>query len=39
MTSPEPDTAEARKRKLTGRIIVVAFGLLLLVYVVVTFIR
>jgi len=34
---PEPDAAEVRRSKLIGRAIIIGFGLLLLVYVVVTF--
>jgi hypothetical protein len=29
---PEPDPAEVRRSKLIGRLIIIAFGLLLLVY-------
>ena len=36
---PDPEAREARRRKLTGRIVVVGFGALLLAYVLVTFIR
>jgi hypothetical protein len=41
MTNPDPDTAErdARKRKLTGRLIVAGFGVLVLIYIAATFIR
>jgi hypothetical protein len=38
MTNPPP-TPEDRRRKLTGRAIVVGFGLLLLIYILVTFVR
>jgi hypothetical protein len=34
---PEPDAAEIRRSKFIGRTILIGFGLLLLAYVVVTF--
>lgn len=38
MSAPDPD-AEARRRKLTGRLIISGMGVLLLAYILVTFIR
>jgi hypothetical protein len=36
---PTPEDREARRRKLTGRAIVVGFGLLVLIYILATFVR
>lgn len=36
---PAGEDREARRRKLTGRLIVVGFGVLVLAYILVTFIR
>lgn len=38
-TPPEPDPAELRRSKLIGRAIIIAFGLLLLAYVIPTFLN
>jgi hypothetical protein len=41
MTSPDSDSEDqqARRRKLTGRLVVVGFGVLLLIYILATFVR
>jgi len=41
MTGPESDLddREARRRKLFGRLVVIGFGVLLLIYIAATFIR
>jgi len=38
MATPDPAT-EARRRKLLGRAVVVGFGVLLLIYILATFVR
>jgi hypothetical protein len=40
MSNPDPSSdAEERRRKLTGRLVVVGFGVLLLIYILATFVR
>jgi len=38
MSLPDPD-AENRRRKLAGRAVVIGFGLLVLIYILATFVR
>ena len=39
MSDPAPDDREARRRKLIGRAMVTGFGLLILIYILATFVR
>ena len=39
MSEPETEAREERRRKLIGRAVVVGFGLLVLIYILATFVR